>query len=275
MAAMRKFFTVIAPAWMPLALLAVALAPCQVYAEGSPDTAAAPADSTNITLGAGLERMPKWLGAKHSKNQAIPYVDIEWHDRIELSSTDGLTVDLLHSDPWHGGLVGTMMWGRSYKDLDMLAAAVPTLNNTLQAGAYLEYDFNKAIDVGLRVSHDIQSTGAAYANVYFDFGLPAPWSILHGLKFNAEFMNDSAMQRYFSVSPQAASSLGVASYQAHSGLEKTSLSYQAYVPTSQSSGLVLGATWSLLANHAADSPLVRHYGAKLQRSYMAAFTVKF
>jgi MipA family protein len=244
------------------------------YAD-EPATEASEASATVLAFGAGVERMPKWLGATQSKNQAIPYFDINWQDRVELSSTDGLIIDLIHAKPWHGGLIGSMVWGRSDNDLGELAKAVPTLNNTIQGGAYVEYDFTKELTTGVRLSHDIQSTGAAYGDVYADLDLPGIWLVEHSLKFDMAFMNQSAMRRNFGLSSEAATALNVSAYSPSSGLESATLTYQAFVPTSRSTGFVLGAAWSSLAGRASESPLVRSYGSKIQRTYMAAFLVHF
>jgi len=233
------------------------------------------AETTTVAIGGGVEHQPGWLGAATHKTHAIPYLDINWHDQVELSTTGGFSADLLHRKQWHGGLVGTLIWGRSARDLVGLANRVNTLNNTIQAGAYLEYAFTKTLNVGTRWRHDIQDTGAAYADVYGELDLPAPGPLEHSIKLDAEVMNRSAMRRFFGVSPEVGANLGTSAYQPNAGLARISATYQLFVPTSQHTALVFAIDWSRLQGSASRSPLVRDFGSRNQRDFMLAAIYHF
>ena len=229
----------------------------------------------NFGFGAGVDRFPRWLGAGQAKSVTIPYINVNWQDHIQFSTVDGLIIDAIHGERWHGGLVGTMLWGRSRSDLGYLADRVPTRSNTLQAGAYIEYAATKELSVGMRVRHDIQPTGAAYGDVYLDMDLPAPGPVDHSIRIAAEAMNQGAMRRFFGVSQEIAGRLGVPAYRPGSGMSQYSATYQAFVPTSEHTGFALAASLGKLANAAADSPLVRSFGSPYQRNFMAAFVVHY
>lgn len=232
-------------------------------------------EATTFAFGAGWARMPRWMGSGLTKNFAVPYININWQNRVEFSTTNGLIVDLIHDGPWHGGVVGTMMWGRSYNDLQSLSTRVPTLTNTVQGGVYLEYDLTKELSVGARLRHDIQGTGAAYGDIYADLDLPSPGLIDHSVRIAAEAMNQSAMNRYFGVAPDTAAALGTSAYRPGGGYSQLSVSYDVFVPTSQSTGVALAAGYGRLGGPAADSPLVRNFGSVHQRNLMAAFLYHF
>jgi len=234
--------------------------------------------SEHITwaIGAGGMYSPTWLGSSRTRYDFLPYFAFNWRDIVELNVTDGLSIDLLRGNAWHGGLIGTWRRGRSSHDLgDLAKAGVATLSHTLQAGAYLEYVPVKNLTLGVDLSHDIQSTGAAYGNVYIEWDIPVLKPVEHSLKLNREFMNRSAMRRYFSVPADPAAALGVQVYQPSAGASGTRLSYEAFLPTSRSTGFALGLHWTRLASKPAASPLVRNYGDKTQRTYLAAFLVHF
>ncbi len=201
-----------------------------------PDEGAHPADNV-IAIGAGVERQPNWLGAATHKTRPIPYLDLSWHDQIELSTTDGLSIDVLHGEHWHGGMVGTLMWGRSTRDLGPLANRVNTLNNTEQAGTYLEYAFTKSLSVGARLRHDVQGTGAAYGDIYTELTLPAPGAIEHSIKLDSEAMNGAAMRRFFGVTPEVGTALGTDTYRPNGGFTSIAVSYELFVPTSTHTGI--------------------------------------
>ncbi|MGE5493476.1 MAG: MipA/OmpV family protein [Actinomycetota bacterium] len=232
-------------------------------------------ESTTFAFGAGGAQMPRWLGSNRKKSFSVPYININWKDRVEFSTTNGLIVDLIHNGPWHGGVVGTMMWGRSYGDLGSLSTRVPTRTNTLQGGLYLEYAVTKELSVGTRLRHDIQGTGAAYADVYADMDLPSPGLIDHSVRVAAEAMNRSAMRRYFGVAPDTAAALGTSAYQPGAGASQVTVSYDLFVPTSQSTGVAFSAGYGRLARTPGDSPLVRDFGSVHQRNAMAAFLYHF
>lgn len=230
---------------------------------------------TTYAFGAGWAQMPRWLGSARKKSFAVPYIDINWRERVEFSTTNGLVVDLLHTGPWHGGLVGTMMWGRSYSDMGSLSSRVPTLTNTVQGGAYLEYDVTRELSIGARLRHDIQGTGAAYGDIYADLDLPSPGLIDHSVRVAVEAMNGAAMNRYFGVAPDTAAALGTAAYRPGGGYSQLSVAYDLFVPTSQATGIALSAGYGRLGGGAADSPLVRNFGSPHQRNAMAAFVYHF
>ncbi|AYH43880.1 MipA/OmpV family protein [Azoarcus sp. DN11] len=263
----------LSPVLLALSVSTGAGAAEQEQPPGGSDTQAKP---LTVALGAGAERLPSWLGAADSKTRGVPYININWQERVEFSTVDGLVIDLVHQDRWHGGLVGTMLWGRSRSDLGTLAdRGVPTLNNTLQAGTYLEYDVTKALSVGVRLRHDIQGTGAAYGDIYASLDLPAVGYVEHSLRVAGEAMNRTAMRRFFGVSSEAAASLGTPGYRPDGGLSQVSVTYDAFIPTSQSTGVAFAASYGRLAHNAADSPLVQDFGRSSQRSLMAAFVYHF
>ena len=233
-------------------------------------------DDITWAIGAGGMRSPAWLGSSRTHYDFLPYFAFNWRDIVELNVTDGLHIDLLRGSAWHGGLTGTWRRGRSSRDLGTLAkAGVATLSNTWQAGAYLEHTPVKNLTLGISLSHDLRSTGAAYGDVYIEWDIPVPKPVEHSLKLNLEFMNRSAMRRYFSVPTGPAAALGVQAYQPSAGASGTSLSYEAFLPTSHSTGFALGLHWTQLASKPAASPLVRNYGSKTQRTYFMAFLVHF
>lgn len=250
--------------------------PHSTSAAGKPETNPAEKKAeTTYAFGAGIEHMPRWFGAARHKNEPIPYININWQDRIEFSTVNGLRLDVLHLEKWRAGIVGTMTWGRSDSDLGPLSAHVTTLKNTLQAGVYAEYLPHPAISVGARLRRDLQNTGVKYADVYVSADLPAPGPIEHSLTLSREAMNTAGMRRFFGVDAAGAQGLGVQTYQPKGGTSRHVVGYEAFIPTSQSTGIALGANFSRLATGAADSPLVRNFGSPWQREAMAAFIYHF
>lgn len=232
-------------------------------------------DAPTYAFGAGVQRMPGWPGSKHTRNQPVPYIDIELPGVGELSTTDGLTIDLIHGEHWHGGLYGNWLWGRTHNELGpQLGGKVASLSPRWQGGGYLEYAFDKKFSVGGHVAHDTNGAGA-YAALYADWQLPDVWYIQHSLEFQVEGMNGAGMSRFFGVTPTEAQAIGTAPYQPGAGWHSANLEYDAFVPTSQHTGFAVAVSYARLYGNAADSPLVRDFGSRRQVTTTLAFVVHF
>lgn len=240
-------------------------------AENTKQSDALPA--TTFAFGAGVDHLPKWQGSAKNENRGIPYIDINWRDQVEFSTVKGLIIDVLHGQRWHGGLIGTMVWGRSRKDLGSLD--VPTLQNTVQGGLFLEYALAPEASLGVRWRHDLQDTGVAYGEVYGELELPKVGYLEHDLRLSLEAMNGRGMRRFFGLSAEDAARLGVASYTPGAGLSRTAVSYEGFLPTSKATGIAFSAIRGRLSSNAANSPLVRNFGSATQKEVVAAFVYHF
>lgn len=232
-------------------------------------------DGRNVILGAGVQRMPAWMGSSEHRNQAVPYIDAElpWH--ITLSTLDGLTVDFIHSGPWRGGFYGNYLWGRERGELGpKLGGIVTSLSPRLNAGGYLEYQATKAFSVGGNLAHDTQGAGA-YLNLYADCDLPAIGYFNHSVQLQWQAMNGPAMRRFFGVTPEQAAKLDISPWSPGAGSQQISFEYDAYMPTSVHTGVAVAINYARLLGDAGDSPLVRRYGSSNQLTTTLAFVYRF
>lgn len=221
-------------------------------------------------VGLGPQWRPDWLGSREGSMRIEPWFDIEWGDTVALSSDDGLTVDFLRGEHWHGGLAGGMQRGRSAKDLGELASKVHTLQNTLQGGVFLEYEWFRGLDAGLRLSHDIQGTGAAQAMAYVDVGVPGTENFEHGFRLSLDAMNASGMRRHFGVSQSEAAALGSSAWTPGAGVSRLALDYGARYQLSRKVAVGAVAEYARLIGKAGASPLVSEHGSVGQR-YLQIF----
>lgn len=230
---------------------------------------------TQIALGAGIERMPEWIGAPDHRNQAIPYVDIEIPGVGELSTADGLNLDLIDGDKLHGGLYGNYLWGRTRDGLGpRLGGIVNSLGPRVQAGGYLEYHPSKQFSYGANLSHDTEGAGA-YLNIYADYQLPNLGYIEHEFELQWQSMNGAAMNRFFGLNAAQATALGVPTWRPGAGSQQIGLEYDAFIPTSQHTGFALSLGYTRLLGQAANSPLVSRFGKRNQFSQTLAFVYHF
>ena len=237
-----------------------------------PFCAAADTDDTpTLAIGAGVQRMPSWAGARTHRSDPIPFVDIELpRYGFSLSTEDGLQYDLIRDPHLHGGLYGDFQWGRDHDDLGRLAGKIPALAPRATGGGYLEWDFSKQLDAGMRLSHDINGAGA-YLELYAEWDPPKIGLVEQSLRLRWQAMNGGAMQRFFGVTPVSAQALGVPVWQPDTGSELASLEYDLFLPTSRRTGLAASLEYGRLLGDAAASPLVRQYGSRNQLTASLAF----
>ncbi len=260
---------------LPACLLSICLLASLTW---SPTSAAETGDDATpdpsaitLALGAGVERLPSFPGARSHRDELIPYVDFEWPDHVSLSTLDGLQVDLIGGSVLHGGFFGDYQWGRDTEDLNArLREKLNPLSPRLTAGGYLEWQLTKQIDVGTNLSHDTNGAGA-YLNVYAEWDLPKVWLIEHSLQVRWQAMNGPAMSRFFGITPTQASLLDVPPWHPGRGSQLADLEYDVFVPTSQHTGVALALTYGRLLGNAADNPLVTRFGSATQISEALAF----
>ncbi|MFC5740408.1 MipA/OmpV family protein [Dyella tabacisoli] len=232
-------------------------------------------DSITVMVGAGYEHIPTWIGSRAYRYQAVPYVYVEWPDHFTLSTVDGLRVDLIRGEQWHGGPYANYIWGRNRSELSKrLQRVILPISPHVQAGGYVEYQATSHLSVGSTLSHDTKDSGA-YFDVYADYELPAIGYLQHSFEWQWQAMNGQAMRRFFGLTAKQARRLRVKSWQPGTGSQQMSLEYDAFMPTSLHTGIVLGLNYSELLGAASESPIVRRYGSSHQFTTSLAFVYRF
>ncbi|WEN16516.1 MipA/OmpV family protein [Rhodanobacter sp. AS-Z3] len=220
--------------------------------------------------GIGITRLPAWAGAKTSRTQPIPYIDIQIPDHLSLSTQDGLHLDLIGGPMLHGGIYGDYQWGRESGDLGVLRHKIAPLSPRLNLGGYLEWQLDKQLDAGADLSHDTNGAGA-YLKLYAAWDLPPAGLLQQSLQLSWQAMNSAAMHRFFGISRSQASALQVQSWQPGAGSQLASLEYDLFMPTSKHTGIALAVIYGRLLGGAGNSPLVTQFGARTQWNESLAF----
>jgi outer membrane protein len=251
----------------PRQLASACLLACLLWASAcAADTDSEP----TFAGGIGVAHLPSWAGAKTSRSQPIPYIDIEIPNRLSLSTEDGLQLDLIHGRALHGGIYGDYQWGRESDDLGVLRQKIAPLSPRLTLGGYLEWQLDKQIDAGADLSHDIDGAGA-YLKLYGEWDLPTVGLLQHSLQLSWQAMNGAAMRRFFGISPAQASNLQVQAWQPGGGSQLATLEYDLFMPTSKHTGFALAVVYGRLLGGAGSSPLVARFGSRTQWNESLAF----
>ncbi|MEO6801337.1 MAG: MipA/OmpV family protein [Rhodanobacter sp.] len=251
---------------LPRLALCVALLTCLWTSACMADTDSQP----TWAAGVGVEHLPSWAGAKNSRYQWIPYVDVEIPNRLSLSTEDGLQIDLIGGSELRGGIYGDYQWGRESDEVGTLRHRIKPLSPRLTLGGYLEWQLSRQVDIGSDLSHDTQGAGT-YLKLYGEWDLPPVGVLQHSLQLSWQAMNGAAMQRYFGISPVQAGELNVPPWQPAAGSELATLEYDLFVPTSKHTGFALAVIYGRLLGDAGDSSLVTRFGSRTQWNESIAF----
>ena len=247
---------------------------CMMHSARADDTSLDDSDTSQM-IGMGIQRLPGWAGSHDHRNQPIPFLQLSLPDNITVSSTDGLTIDVIHGSQWHGGLYGNFTWGRDSDDLSRrMQGVIHGFANRPNVGGYLEYQATPVFDVGTNLSHDTDGAGA-YWHVYAEYDLPDIGYIEHSFQLQWQAMNGAAMRRFFGVDLQQAAQLNVPSWQPNASAEMVSLEYDAFIPTSQRTGIALAINYGRLLAAAKNSSLVTGFGTPNQLTTSLAFVYRF
>jgi outer membrane scaffolding protein for murein synthesis (MipA/OmpV family) len=111
--------------------------------------------------------------------------------------------------------------------------------------------------------------------VYADYDLPVIGYLNHSLQLQWQAMNGAAMRRFFQLTPVQAGKLGVAPSTPSGGAQQVALEYDAFMPTSQHTGIAFAVNYTRLLGDAADSSLVRHFGSANQLTTTLAFVYRY
>jgi len=255
--------------------LAGALAGCSLaaHAQEAPD---AGDDAPVRAFGVGAQRLPAWLGAKHQRAQAVPFFDFELPGKAELSSVDGLTIDVMRGKHWHGGAYADIVWGRSRGDLGpRLSPTVKRIDDRLAAGGYLENELDKTVTIGARAMRELGGHGA-YADLYADLTLPKMFThVEHGFEFSVRAANAASNRERFGLDATQAARLDLAPSRPGASWQQAAVQYQIFVPTSPHTGIAANIEYARLLGEPARSPLVKGFGQCAQVSEGLAFVYHF
>jgi MipA family protein len=229
-------------------------------------------DDWDVTLGGGFRYGPAYESGRSYRLEPVPYFDAEWYDangyeRAFISTEDGVGFDALSTDHWKLGPYLFWRPGRRTGSSSALSG-LDDSHNSLQAGAFVEYDPNECCDVFVKARRDV---GGTDHGVFFDIGgeVNAPIAPRHwfaGFKLTTTWANGPGLQPLFGITPSQSARTGLATYTPSHGFKdveaEPSITYQ----FDNHWAIQSFATYERLLDTVTDSPLVRERGTADQLS---------
>jgi len=196
------------------------------------DDAASPAAGTlpdwSITLGAGIEALPRYPGARALALTPIPAVDIEYKNRWFAKQDMPLGVYFINNANWSAGLA------LQYDMTERRASDAPRLNGlaelpmTPRAKLFAAYTLS-ALTVSTSAAQDVGGHAeglVADANAIVTLPLGSQWYFSAGPGIT--WGNRQYQETYFGITPAQSEASGLTPYAAHGGVASDYLSLEAH-----------------------------------------------
>ena len=214
----------------------------------------------DVTVGGGIGLSPRFEGAKTDGLQPLPYIDASWHDRVFLSTDDGLGVNLLNK---HGFYTGPFVWisdGRRAGSSDHLNG-LSDVHTVAIGGLFARYEFNDAFDIFGRVHHDLaRDRRGLTADIGAELDLPVTDTLIAGLKTTATWAQGDALQPLFGITPAEAESSGFAAFSPGNGWRDVTVEPSLTLLLDEHWALTGLVTYERLLPAVSRSPLIADQG---------------
>jgi MipA family protein len=240
-------------------------------------------DRLSVTLGAAPVIGPAWQGSRDMALSIFPDIRVNYGDHIFASVPDGIGWNAINRPGWKIGPLVKLRFGR-----DEERGGSPFLITGGSDGLQGMGNVGAAGEAGGFVQHDPSRAWRLRAELRHGFGghqgvvadLSASYRLRIGRAFGgigprATFASRDFLQTYFGVDAGQSARSGLAAYRAPSGLVSLGIGGALVRPFDRRSTLTLFGGVDRLGEAAADSPLIRERGQRMQASFGLAYGRRF
>ncbi len=267
--------------WLGICALLLGTAPALAQgtaAPAKPAVAAQPAKSDwQFTLGGMIGVAPKYEGGEKLVLGGLPILEVEWKERLFLSSTRGIGGYIVSTDALRVSAALGYAPGRDEKDGKPKSGGVNRLRGlgdidaSAVASLGAEYEFS-VFTASLTANRYIGGSDGFTVKA----GLGAAYPITDKLRLGAELSStwaDSAyMGDYFGIDAAQSRRSGRKAYKAEAGLKDVGVTLSARYRFNNSTTLMMSGGLSRLLGDAGSSPVVAE---KNQPSAMLGLSYRF
>lgn len=251
--------------WAPLAasgLILAAAAGTQAVAQDAiivPQEGAVAPEATSrggdwtVILGAGAVVAPSYEGSDKFSVSPLPFVAIDWRDRVFLDMQRGVGVNVVRTDALRLGFSVGLAPGRDEDDEDHLKG-LGDIDTAARGHVFGSYSFGMW-QIGLDVAKDFG--GSEGLQIRPDISVKVPlsetWTLSSGI--SATWADDDYMQTFFGVSPSQSGKSGLDRFDAGSGFKSVDFQIGLRWAFSESWFATANVGVGILLGDAADSPI--------------------
>ena len=236
--------------------IAVVLAGTGAWAQSQP---ASPASPWQLTIGGGMLVHPTYEGSNNYHVDPWPVFDLNWNDRVSISTLDGIHLSAIKWGDFRLGVAGNLRFGRQPHD-DRALNHLPRIKDNLELGGFVEYN-PPGIDILFEVRNNILGEdGGTIAELEAHLQLQPTdrWGIEFGP--NLSWADGQFMRRYFGIDTVHAPLSGYPAYHPGAGFKSVGLFLGSEYKLTEHWLLIGNATYSRLLGPASRSPLVKNAG---------------
>jgi len=231
-------------------------------------------EDLRIRVGLGAQFRPEYIGA--DDREVAPLIDVSvarGTEQFDFSAPDdNFDIALISKGGFSAGPVANYQSGRKNSDVGALVGKVP---NTIEAGAFVQYEVSESI----RLRSEVRKGIGGHKGLIASLGADHIWR--DGDRYVASvgprlLLSDARYQReWFGVTPEASLATGLPQYRPGSGVHAVAMTGGATYQLNRDFGLFGFARFERLVGDAAKSPLMRELGSKNQSSAGVGLTYTF
>lgn len=231
-----------------------------------------------VTLGAGAEFGPRFIGSKRYGFSPVPSFDIRKADEPEGFSApnDSLDYSLVDTGRFAFGPVANICWGRSRSDMPRDMRGIDTTSTVPELGGFAEFWLApETARTRLEVRQGVGSHEGAVADLSADLVHKAGRVELSGGP-RMSAATAAAMSRDFGVSASEAAANGlVGAHDASAGLRSVGAGAALKYDATDTTAVSVYGQYDRLVGDAASSPVTRRFGSPNQMTLGVGLTHAF
>lgn len=222
-----------------------------------------PAKGWTVIVGVGPYFSPDFEGSSGYHTIPFPYAEIDYNDRLSISTLDGVHYDAIKWKDLSIGPSAQFKLPRNQRDNAALRG-LGRVGAAVEVGGYVDYN-PRAFDISLEVRHDVLG-GHNGTIAELDAHVQAKLFKDVGIEFgpNLTWVDGNYMQSYFGVDKKQAAHSIYHQYKPGAGFKDVGLFFGTQLQFSRHWMLIAEGTYSYLLDGAARSPLVKNGGDRNQ-----------
>ncbi|WP_179221769.1 MipA/OmpV family protein [Inquilinus limosus] len=207
----------------------------------------------SFVLGGGALVRPSYEGSDKFSVSPLPFVSINWRDRVFLEMGRGLGVNVVRTDALRLGVSVGLAPGRDEDDEDHLRG-LGDIDAAARGHVFGSYSFGM-VQLGLDVSKDFGGSEGVLVRPDVSVKVPLSESWTLSSSVSATWANDDYMQSFFGVSSSQSRKSGLERYDAGAGFKSVDFRVGLNWAISESWFATANVGVGVLLGDAADSPI--------------------
>lgn len=224
-------------------------------------------DSWDVRVGAGALYVPEYEGSDDMTFEALPLLEIEWNDRVFLSTEDGIGVHLYRGDDLRVSTSMGYEFGREESDSSDLRG-LGDIDGSVTAAIGVEFEAGPVTPF-LELTRHVSGTEGTVLELGVETSVPlagafgdradsdetrAPELMIGA---SAEWADDGFMSGMFGIGALQSERSGIPRYSAQAGFKSVGIEVGFVYPIGDRWSVMTVAEYSRLMGDASDSPIVK------------------